>query len=164
VAVEYELEASHLTLRNVVISIPIPANSLPSVTGDADWRAERNAFIWTIDTVDAENSSGSLEFRCDGDADAFFPVNVGFVAAGSLANVDVSHTLQIDNDPALTLCSRSPRQRWLRAERNLSRKRRYLRWTGTRSFDDFSCWDRRKTKRCIVPSGSSFNIDMQACK
>lgn len=24
VAVEYELEASHLTLRNVVISIPIP--------------------------------------------------------------------------------------------------------------------------------------------
>lgn len=65
-------------------------NSLPSVTGDADWRAERNAFIWTIDTVDADNASGSLEFKCDGDADAFFPVSVGFVAAGSLADVDVS--------------------------------------------------------------------------
>ena len=92
VAVEYELEAQHLTLRNVVISIPIPPNSLPSITGgeEADWRAERNAFVWTIDTVDAENPSGSLEFRSEGDADAFFPVSVGFVAAGSLANVDVA--------------------------------------------------------------------------
>ncbi|ORX33279.1 hypothetical protein BD324DRAFT_640344 [Kockovaella imperatae] len=90
VAIEYELEATHLTLRNVVISIPIPTDSLPSVTGDADWRAERNAFVWTIDTVDSENPSGSLEFKCDGDADAFFPVSVGFVAAGSLANLEVS--------------------------------------------------------------------------
>ena len=94
VAVEYELEARHLTLRNVVISIPIPADSLPSVAGEADWRAERNAFVWTIDTIDAENSSGSLEFKCEGDADAFFPVSVGFVAAGSLANVDVSERAQ----------------------------------------------------------------------
>ncbi|KAK4685591.1 coatomer subunit delta, partial [Tremellales sp. Uapishka_1] len=89
VAIEYELEASHLALRNVVISIPIPPNSLPSVTGDADWRVDRSAFIWTIDTVDAENPTGSLEFKCEGDADSFFPVNVGFVAAGSVANVDV---------------------------------------------------------------------------
>jgi len=65
-------------------------NSLPSVTGEGDWRAERNAFIWTIDTIDSENPTGSLEFKCEGDADAFFPVNVGFVAAGSLADVDVS--------------------------------------------------------------------------
>jgi hypothetical protein len=94
VAVEYELEASHLTLKNVVISIPIPPNSLPSVTGEADWRAERNAFIWTIDTIDSDNSTGSLEFKCEGDADAFFPVSVGFVAAGSLADVDVSASIQ----------------------------------------------------------------------
>lgn len=65
-------------------------NSLPSVTGEGDWRAERNAFIWTIDTIDADNPTGSLEFKCEGDADAFFPVSVGFVAAGSLADVDVS--------------------------------------------------------------------------
>jgi len=65
-------------------------NSLPSVTGEGDWRAERNAFIWEIDTIDSENPTGSLEFKCEGDADAFFPVNVGFVAAGSLADVDVS--------------------------------------------------------------------------
>lgn len=46
--------------------------------------------MWTIDTVDSDSPSGSLEFKCEGDADAFFPVNVGFVAAGSLGNVDVS--------------------------------------------------------------------------
>lgn len=68
-------------------------NSLPSVTGEADWRADRNAFIWTIDTIDSENPTGSLEFKCEGDADAFFPVSVGFVAAGSLADVDVSRRL-----------------------------------------------------------------------
>lgn len=102
VAVEYELEASHLTLRNVVISIPIPSNSLPSVTGDADWRAERNAFIWTIDTIDSENSSGNLEFKCEGDADAFFPVSVGFVAAGSLADVDVAKATLVDGGEETT--------------------------------------------------------------
>lgn len=46
--------------------------------------------MWTIDEVDADSPSGSLEFRCEGDADAFFPVNVGFAAASSLANIDVA--------------------------------------------------------------------------
>lgn len=107
-------------------------NSLPSVTGDADWRAERNAFVWTIDTIDAENPTGSLEFKCEGDADAFFPVNVGFVAAGSLADVDVSrtpssgiplvwHTWKDDAD----LRYRWPRLHyWKEAERRASRRKR----------------------------------------
>lgn len=78
---------STLALEQILTDSP---NSLPSVTGEGDWRAERNAFIWEIDTIDSENPTGSLEFKCEGDADAFFPVNVGFVAAGSLADVDVS--------------------------------------------------------------------------
>jgi hypothetical protein len=91
VAVEYELEASQLSLKNVVISIPIPHDALPVVTGDdANWSADRGAFVWTIDSVDADAPNGSLEFRCNGDADTFFPVNVGFAASGSLANMDVS--------------------------------------------------------------------------
>jgi hypothetical protein len=49
--------------------------------------------VWTIDTIDSENPTGSLEFKCEGDADAFFPVNVGFVAAGYLADVDVGLSL-----------------------------------------------------------------------
>jgi hypothetical protein len=102
VAIEYELEASHLSLRNVIISIPIPTNSLPSVTGEGDWRAERNAFVWTIDTIDSDNSSGSLEFKCDGDADAFFPVSVGFVAAGSLADVDVAKATLVEGGKETT--------------------------------------------------------------
>ncbi|WVR04303.1 hypothetical protein IAU60_001303 [Kwoniella sp. DSM 27419] len=96
VAVEYELEAQHLTLRNVVISIPVPAGFLPSVTGDADWRLSGNSFVWTIDTVDSDNSNGSLEFRCQGDADAFFPVNVGFAASGSLADVQVARATLVE--------------------------------------------------------------------
>ncbi|WVW78835.1 hypothetical protein I302_100798 [Kwoniella bestiolae CBS 10118] len=97
VAVEYELEAQHLTLKNVVISIPVPSGSLPSVTGEADWRLSGNSFVWTIDTIDSENSNGSLEFRCQGDADAFFPVSVGFAASGSLADVEVAKAVLIEN-------------------------------------------------------------------
>lgn len=59
-------------------------------TADVDWRAERSSFVWTIPTIDSDSPSGSLEFKCQGDADAFFPVNVGFVAAGSLVDVDVA--------------------------------------------------------------------------
>ena len=100
-AVEYELESSHLTLRNVVISIPFPPNSLPSVsTPDADWRADRSALVWTIDTISSDEPTGSLEFSCEGDADAFFPVNVGFVAAGSLGNVDVAAATLIEGGGA----------------------------------------------------------------
>lgn len=101
VAVEYELEASNLTLRNVVISIPIPPSALPVVTGDdANWTADRGAFVWTIDEISADAPTNSIEFRCDGDEDAFFPVNVGFAAAGSLANLDVSAAEIIDGGEA----------------------------------------------------------------
>ncbi|WRT65127.1 uncharacterized protein IL334_002069 [Kwoniella shivajii] len=96
VAIEYELEAQHLSLKNVVISIPVPSGSLPSVTGDADWRLSGNSFVWTIDTIDSENSNGSLEFRCQGDADAFFPVSVGFAASGSLADVEVTKATLVE--------------------------------------------------------------------
>lgn len=101
VAVEYELEAQHLTLKNVVISIPIPPGALPVVSDeDAQWTADRGFFQWTIDTVDADSPSGSLEFRCDGDADTFFPTNVGFAASGSLAGVDVQSARLADGSEA----------------------------------------------------------------
>ncbi|WWC87260.1 uncharacterized protein L201_002148 [Kwoniella dendrophila CBS 6074] len=97
VAIEYELESQHLSLKNVVISIPVPSGSLPSVTGEADWRLSGNSFVWTIDTIDSENSNGSLEFRCQGDSDAFFPVSVGFAASGSLADVEVAKAVLIED-------------------------------------------------------------------
>lgn len=78
------------------------SSALPVVTGDDDvnWTADRGAFVWTIDEVSEDAPTGSLEFRCDGDADAFFPVNVGFASAGSLANIDVSSADIIDGASA----------------------------------------------------------------
>ncbi|RXK42170.1 hypothetical protein M231_00527 [Tremella mesenterica] len=100
IAVEYELESSHLTLRNVLISIPFPPDSLPTVsTPDVDWRAERSSLIWTIDTISSDSPTGNLEFTCDGtDPDTFFPVNVAFVAAGSLPDVDVTKAVMLDGE------------------------------------------------------------------
>ncbi|WVQ83801.1 hypothetical protein IAT38_005945 [Cryptococcus sp. DSM 104549] len=96
VAIEYELEATHLSLRNLVLSIPLPSGALPTVTGDADWRIQGDAFIWTVDVVDADSPTGSIEFRCQGEPDDFFPVDVGFAASGSLANLEVEKVALVE--------------------------------------------------------------------
>lgn len=72
-------------------------NGLPVVDDpDANWSADRGAFVWTIDTIDSDSPNGSLEFKCEGDSDDFFPVNVGFAASGSLANIDIASANLVD--------------------------------------------------------------------
>ena len=72
-------------------------NALPSVSStDADWSSTHSSFIWRIPSISADSPTGSLEFKCEGDSDAFFPVNVGFVAAGSLGNVDVARAESVE--------------------------------------------------------------------
>ena len=59
---------------------------------DGDWRyeARRSTMLWTIDLVDEQNRSGSMEFvvpACD--AATFFPVVVNFTATQTLCDVQV---------------------------------------------------------------------------
>jgi coatomer subunit delta len=96
VSIEYELENDSLTLYDVVISIPLPDGSYPTVsshTGDWSLNPSSHSISWTIPIIsssDEETKSGSLVFNVGGDdAGAFFPVDVSFVAQGSLAGVHV---------------------------------------------------------------------------
>ncbi|GLB43745.1 putative the coatomer is a cytosolic protein complex that binds to dilysine motifs and reversibly associates with Golgi non- clathrin-coated vesicles, which further mediate biosynthetic protein transport from the ER, via the Golgi up to the trans Golgi network [Lyophyllum shimeji] len=95
VSIEYELENENVTLYDVVISIPLPTGSYPTVsshTGDWSLDPGAHALAWSIPLISpaSPSSTGSLVFTVAGDdAAAFFPVRVAFVGQGSLAGVGV---------------------------------------------------------------------------
>jgi len=100
VNIEYELENESLSLYDVIISIPLPAGSYPTVsshTGEWSLDPSSHSLDWSITKVNADNRSGSLEFSVGGDdAGAFFPVKVSFVAQGSLAGISIVSVVQVD--------------------------------------------------------------------
>jgi len=103
VNIEYELENESVLLYDVVISIPLPAGSYPTVsshTGEWSLNPSSHSLDWSIALVNADDRSGSLEFSVGGDdAGAFFPVKVSFVAQGSLAGVSIASVDLVDGGP-----------------------------------------------------------------
>ncbi|KAM0755072.1 hypothetical protein T439DRAFT_309935 [Meredithblackwellia eburnea MCA 4105] len=107
VNLEYELENSSLSLHNVVISIPLPEGTAPTISeaptvGSYYINPQTNSLDWSIDVVseDAETSTGSMEFEVDGDdAGAFFPVQVEFVSQKTLCGVEVLSVVNPDGSP-----------------------------------------------------------------
>lgn len=102
VNIEYELENQNITLYDVVISIPLPAGSYPTVSShNGDWalNPSGHSLDWSIAKISPDESSGSLEFNVAGDdAGAFFPVKATFIGQGSVAGVHVSSVTQLDNN------------------------------------------------------------------
>ncbi|KAF5391026.1 hypothetical protein D9757_003937 [Collybiopsis confluens] len=95
VSIEYELENESVTLHDVVISIPLPDGSYPTVSScSGEWSLDpsSHSISWKIPEISAGNSkTGSLIFNVGGDdIGAFFPVDVSFVSQGSLAGVNVA--------------------------------------------------------------------------
>ncbi|KAI0082323.1 hypothetical protein K474DRAFT_1655706 [Panus rudis PR-1116 ss-1] len=102
VNIEYELENDSVTLHDVVISIPLPPGSYPTVTpshtGEWTLNSSSHALDWVIGRVDADTRSGTLEFSVGGDdPGAFFPVKVSFVGQGSMAGVHIASVTRVDN-------------------------------------------------------------------
>ncbi|KAI6138521.1 hypothetical protein BKA82DRAFT_4236869 [Pisolithus tinctorius] len=108
VNIEYELENEHLILYDVVISIPLPTGSYPTVSThppSSAWSLNPNnhTLEWSIPRISSDNDdatestrSGTLEFSVGGDdLGVFFPVQVNFVAQGSVANVDVARVERV---------------------------------------------------------------------
>ncbi|PSR72062.1 hypothetical protein PHLCEN_2v12043 [Hermanssonia centrifuga] len=101
VNIEYELENEGLVLHDVVISIPLPAGSYPTVsshTGEWSLNPSSHAIDWQVGHVDIDERSGTLEFNVGGDdPGAFFPVKVAFVAQGSVAGVRLASVTKVEN-------------------------------------------------------------------
>ncbi|PIL31308.1 hypothetical protein GSI_06006 [Ganoderma sinense ZZ0214-1] len=100
VNIEYELENEGVALYDVVISIPLPDGSYPTVSSHSgEWalNSSSHSLAWNIPLINAENKSGSLEFSVGGDdAGVFFPVHVSFVAQGSVAGVKVASVTRVE--------------------------------------------------------------------
>lgn len=58
-----------------------------------------HSLVWTVPLISSSETSGSLEFNVSGappsDPGAFFPVNVKFMAAGSLSEIGVKEVLDL---------------------------------------------------------------------
>ncbi|KAG6332026.1 hypothetical protein ID866_7065 [Astraeus odoratus] len=113
VNIEYELDNEQLTLYDVVISIPLPGGSYPTVSNHAEsstWSLNPNnhALDWHIPRINADDArSGTLEFSVTGDdVAAFFPVQVTFVAQGSIAGVDITRVERVDGEDVAFSCER----------------------------------------------------------
>jgi len=102
VNIEYELENENVSLYDLVISIPLPAGSYPTVaphSGEWQLNPSSHRLDWTIPLVNAEDRSGSLEFSINGnDVNAFFPVQVSFVGLGNTVGLRVASVSRVDND------------------------------------------------------------------
>jgi len=106
VSTEYELENENVTLYDVIISIPLPDGSYPTVTSHSgEWSldATSHSLAWSIPVISAsdESKTGSLIFNIGGvDVGAFFPVDISFIAQGSLAGVAVESVSRVDGAEA----------------------------------------------------------------
>ncbi|KAM7257917.1 hypothetical protein ACFE04_013658 [Oxalis oulophora] len=104
VSIEYEA-SSMFDLRNVVISVPLPASrEAPTVRQvDGEWRYDsRNAVLeWSILLIDNSNRSGSMEFVVPpADSSAFFPISVEFSATSTYSDLKVDNVIPLSGGPA----------------------------------------------------------------
>lgn len=101
VNLEYELEGDDVTLYDIVISVPLPSGSYPTVSSASEkWTVNpaTHSLDWSIPEVSGGSRSGSLEFNVGGDdPEAFFPVKATFVGSGSLAKIQVTSASQVAN-------------------------------------------------------------------
>ncbi|SPC65741.1 related to coatomer delta subunit (delta-coat protein) [Ustilago sp. UG-2017b] len=114
VSIEYELENENLgELRSVIIAIPLPEGSVPSVEcPDGSWTVneETNNLEWSLESISSANKSGSLEFSVTEGAenvDIFFPVVVDFVCEKTLSNVSVADVVLTDTSASTAFSQQS---------------------------------------------------------
>ncbi|KAL5059645.1 hypothetical protein RYX36_031249 [Vicia faba] len=99
VSIEYEA-SSMFDLRNVVISVPLPAlREAPNVSQiDGEWRYDsRNSILeWSVLLIDNSNRSGSMEFVVpQADSSAFFPISVRFAATETFSDLKVTNIIPL---------------------------------------------------------------------
>ncbi|KAK8314306.1 hypothetical protein V6Z12_D01G163400 [Gossypium hirsutum] len=99
VSIEYEASAM-FDLRNVVISVPLPAlREAPNVRQiDGEWRYDsRNSVLeWSILLIDNSNRSGSMEFVVPpADSSVFFPISVRFSATSTYSDLKVVNIIPL---------------------------------------------------------------------
>jgi len=111
VNIEYTLQATHLQLKNVVITIPLPPSTTPVVSeceGSYQYVKGQSRLLWNLMNIDAENANGTLEFHTPtGHTDNFFPLHVSFVSEQLFCNIKVTDVVKMDSGDSVTFSSES---------------------------------------------------------
>ncbi|VDN55132.1 unnamed protein product [Dracunculus medinensis] len=85
VNIEYTLQAEHMTLNNVLITIPLPPATVPVIAeceGSYEYIKSKSQLLWSLAVIDGSNNCGTLEFNTpNGRTDHFFPINLRFWSA-----------------------------------------------------------------------------------
>jgi len=101
VNIEMELTRTDVVLQDVNILLPLGTTDPPvveSIDGQYKHDARAGMLCWHFDQVDANNSSGSLEFSIAGsNTDAFFPVQVGFRSETLLCPIEIANVTSSAN-------------------------------------------------------------------
>ena len=101
VNVEMELVRTDMVLHDVNILFPLGTADPPLIEAiDGVYKHDPTAgmMCWHFDTVDARNSTGSLEFTISGrNVDAFFPVQIGFRSEKLLCPIAVIGVTSSEN-------------------------------------------------------------------
>mmetsp|Transcript_17288 Transcript_17288/g.37864 ORF Transcript_17288/g.37864 Transcript_17288/m.37864 type:complete len:545 (+) Transcript_17288:95-1729(+) len=94
VNIEMELTRMDLVLHDVNILLPLGTQSPPSIENiDGQMKHDPAAgmMCWYFDRVDANNSTGNLEFSVDGqNTEVFFPIQIGFRSETLLCPIDIT--------------------------------------------------------------------------
>ncbi|TPX37034.1 hypothetical protein SmJEL517_g00828 [Synchytrium microbalum] len=106
VTIEYELQPKNLELRDVVIAIPYPGSTPPTI-GDLEgsYRVDRQKRVieWQLPVIDTSNRSGVLEFSVNSeDVNGFYPIMVNFRASRTFCDVTVVNISHVDDGSELT--------------------------------------------------------------
>lgn len=105
VNIEYTLQKDDLSLENVIITVPLPAATVPVISeceGSYDYQKARNQIVWTIPVIDSANSAGTLEFSVpNGHADHFFPVQVRFHSEKLYCDIGVDEVRSMDGSSSV---------------------------------------------------------------
>jgi len=101
VNIEFELIRPEMTLQDVNILLPLGTTDAPqieSIDGQYKHDTQTGMMCWHHDEINAQNTSGSLEFTIEGsDVDAFFPVQVMFKSDTFLCPIEVTSVTSTAN-------------------------------------------------------------------
>ncbi|KAJ0082115.1 hypothetical protein Patl1_12276 [Pistacia atlantica] len=103
-SIEYEA-SSMFDLRNVVISVPLPAlreaPSVMQIDGERRYDSRNSVLDWSILLIDDSNRSGSMEFVVPpADSSAFYPSSVQFSATSTYSDLKVVNILPLRGGPS----------------------------------------------------------------
>ncbi|XP_051132434.1 coatomer subunit delta-like [Andrographis paniculata] len=102
--VNLEYEASSMfNLKNVVISIPVPALKEPPKVEqvDGEWRYDprKSALEWSVILIDNSNRSGAMEFVVPAiDTSSLFPIVVSFTSASTFSDLKVTNIVPLKGE------------------------------------------------------------------